>query len=134
MIRLPLGARLFLATAGSALLLAPSSAIARPNDPPPTRLLVTAREFSFALSKWKLAAGPSIIQLYNYGEDPHDLQIQRSGSRRIRSAGEVEPGETGTLEFKLRRKSTYTLWCSIEGHRDLGMLTSLKTRAKRPGR
>lgn len=109
-------------------------ASAKPNDPPPSRLLVTAREYSFALSKWKLDAGQSIIQLYNYGEDPHDLQIQRSGSPRVRSLGEVEPGETGTLEMKLRRKSSYTLWCSIEGHRDLGMLSSLRTRAKRPGR
>jgi len=120
-----------LAAAAAAL---PAIAVAKPNDPPPTRLLVTAREFSFTLSKWKLRAGQSIIQLYNFGEDPHDLAIQRAGSPRVRSLGEVEPGETGTLEMKLRRKSSYTLWCSIEGHRDLGMLSSLRTRAKRPGR
>ncbi len=111
----------------------PAKPVSRVN-PPPSRLLVTAREFSFTLSKPKLDAGQSIIQLYNYGEDPHDLELQRVGGPTVKDLGEVLPGETGQLATKLRRKSTYTLWCSIPGHADLGMVATLKTSAKRPPR
>jgi hypothetical protein len=97
---------------------------------PPARLLVTAREFSFTLSRPKLDAGPAIIQLYDYGEDPHDMQLQRIGSPRIYSMGEVLPGETGTLDLKLRKGARYRMWCSLEGHAALGMLASLRTSRK----
>ena len=118
----------------AALALVPQGAGAESQEPAPSRLLVTAREFGFTLSKPKIAAGPSIIQLYNYGEDPHDLALQRVGGPTVRELGEVLPGETGALRTRLRRKSTYALWCTITGHSDLGMRASLKIAAKRPPR
>ncbi len=118
-----------------AVLAAVPGATASPSsDPTPSRLLVTAREFSLALSRPKVDAGPAIIQLYNYGEDPHDLKLQRVGSNREYALGEVPSGETGRLDLKLRRKSTYRLWCSIPGHAELGMTATLRTAAKRPPR
>ena len=97
---------------------------------PPGRLLVTAQEFSFTLSRPKVEAGPAIIQLYDYGEDPHDMQLQRIGSPRIYSMGEIQPGETGTLDLKLRKGARYRMWCSIEGHAARGMVASLRTSRK----
>jgi hypothetical protein len=97
---------------------------------PPARLLVTAQEFSFTLSRPKVEAGPAIIQLYDYGEDPHDMQLQRIGSPRIYSMGEIQPGETGTLDLKLRKGARYRMWCSIEGHAERGMVASLRTSRK----
>ncbi len=120
------------AAALAAVALQPASSIAKPADRDPSRLLVTAREYGFTLSRPKVDAGASIIQLYNYGEDPHDMKMQRVGGRTISELGEVEPGDTGRLDLKLRRKSTYTLWCSIPGHVELGMTATLKTSAKRP--
>ena len=96
----------------------------------PSRVLVTAREYSLALSRPKVEAGPAIVQLYDYGEDPHDLKLQRQGSSRVFSLGEVAPGETGRLDLKLRRSSRYRLWCSLEGHAALGMTATLKTSRK----
>jgi hypothetical protein len=116
----------------SAVALQPAGAAAKPADPVPSRLLVTAREYGLTLSRPKVDAGPSIVQLYNYGEDPHDLRLQRVGGRTTSELGEVEPGATGRLDLKLRRKSQYTLWCSIPGHAELGMTATLKTSAKRP--
>jgi hypothetical protein len=116
------------------LWLLPAGAVAKPNDPVPSRLLVTAREYGFTLSRPKLDAGPSIIQLHNFGEDPHDLELQRVGGRTVSDLGEVLPGATGSLELRLRRKSRYKLWCSIPGHAELGMKASLRTSAKRPPR
>ena len=98
----------------------------------PSRLLVTAREYSLSLSRPKLKPGRSIVQLYNFGEDPHDLRIRRRGSARVFEIGDVEPGETGSIELKLRRGSRYRLWCAIPTHADLGMVATLRTKARRP--
>lgn len=94
---------------------------------PPSRLLVSAREFSLTLSRKKLAAGQSIVQLYDDGEDPHDLVLQRVGSNRTFEVGDVEPGETAELRLKLRRGSRYRLWCSLPRHAELGMFAALRT-------
>ena len=121
---------------GAALLAAAAlvPAAAPASDPPPSRLLVTAREFSLSLSRPKVAPGAAIVQLYNYGEDPHDLNLRRIGSDRAQGIGDVEPGETGTLELRLRKASRYRLWCAIPTHAGLGMVATLRTKAKLPGR
>lgn len=116
----------------AAVALVPAAAPA--SDPPPSRLLVTAREFSLSLSRPKVAPGAAIVQLYNYGEDPHDLNLRRIGSDRVQGIGDVEPGETGTLELRLRKASRYRLWCAIPTHVGLGMVATLRTKAKLPGR
>lgn len=112
------------AASGSGAGLEPSSAAA---DDAPSRLLVTGREYGLSLSRTKVDAGEAIIQLYDFGEDPHDLVLQRVGSLGLFTTGEVLPGETGELRMKLRKASRYRLWCSIEGHAELGMYASLRT-------
>ncbi|MCB0876053.1 MAG: hypothetical protein KDB46_07640 [Solirubrobacterales bacterium] len=104
------------------------------SDATPSRLLVTAREYSLSLSRPKLRPGPSIVQLYNFGEDPHDLRIRKRGSDRVFEIGDVEPGETGSIGLKLRSSSRYRLWCAIPTHADLGMVATLRTKKKRPPR
>jgi len=86
-------------------------------------------EFSFALSRTRVAPGPAIIQYHNTGEDPHDVLIQRKGSEVILEIGDTDPGDTNTLpETKLKRDSKYILWCSLDGHRDAGMEAALRVR------
>lgn len=118
----------FLAAAALATPVAssPAAAPAQPADSP-SRLLVTAREFDLTLSRVKLEPGPSVVQLYDFGEDPHDLAIQRAGAAKVFTIPEVLPGETGTLQLGLRRSSRYRLWCSLPGHAELGMRASLRT-------
>lgn len=114
---------------------APAVAGAAPAaEPAPARLLVTGREYSLTLSRPKLPAGKAIVQLYNYGEDTHDLNLQRNGSDRVYEIGDVEPGETGAVELRLRRRSSYRLWCAIDPHASLGMVATLQTKAKRSRR
>ncbi|HEU4802445.1 MAG TPA: hypothetical protein VFS73_04645 [Solirubrobacterales bacterium] len=116
-------------------LAAPAAAGAAPAaETAPARLLVTGREYSLTLSRPKLPAGKAIVQLYNYGEDTHDLNLQRNGSDRIYEIGDVEPGQTGAVELRLRRRSSYRLWCAIDPHASLGMVATLQTKAKRPRR
>lgn len=108
----------------------PPDAVAKPKQPPPARLLVTAREFRLTLSRTKLVAGPAVVQLYNFGEDPHDLRLRRVGGSRVFAIGEVEPREMGERTMRLRRGSRYRLWCSLAAHAERGMTASLRTTSR----
>jgi hypothetical protein len=114
--------RLALATLVLALLPATSAA-----KPAPSRLLVESREFNLVLSRGSVRAGDAIVQMANRGEDPHDLRLRRVGGRGGGAVGETLPGEVGEWEGRLRR-GRYRLWCTLEGHRALGMRAVLRVR------
>jgi hypothetical protein len=93
----------------------------------PSRLLVESREFNLVLSRASLRAGDAIVQLANRGEDPHDLRLKRIGGSGGPTIGETLPNEVGEWEGRLRR-GRYRLWCTLEGHRALGMRAVLRVR------
>ena len=91
-----------------------------------------ASERSFALTRTRVAPGPAIIQYTNTGEDPHDVLIQRRGAKKVATLGEIGPGDVSTFPLMwLKRDSTYTLWCSLDGHRESGLEASLKVKRRR---
>jgi plastocyanin len=90
----------------------------------PARMQIVAKEFSFGLSRTHLKAGHAVIQLANFGSDPHDLRLQRVGARHIAGLGQVVPGSRADLSLKLA-PGRYLLWCSIANHRALGMRATL---------
>ena len=104
---------------------APSRAV--PSRVAPARVQVVAKEFSFGLSRVSVKAGPAVIELANFGQDPHDLRVQRKGARHIAGLGVVAPGKRAELSLKLPR-GRYSLWCSIANHRQLGMRATLVVR------
>jgi hypothetical protein len=100
---------------------------AAPAQAAPSRLLVESREFNLVLSRSSVKAGDAIVQLANQGEDPHDLRLKRIGAPGSAAIAETLPGEVGEWEGRLRR-GRYRLWCSLEGHRGLGMRAVLRVR------
>jgi hypothetical protein len=113
--------RIALLVALTFVLAAPAEAAA------PSRLLVESREFNLVLSRGSVKAGDAIVQLVNRGEDPHDLRLRRVGGRGGGTVGETLPGEVGEWSGRLRR-GRYRLWCTLEGHRALGMRAVLRVR------
>ena len=91
---------------------------------PPARVQVVAREYSFSLSRMQVRAGTAVIELANFGQDPHDLRVQRIGARHIAGLGVVSPGKRGELTVRLA-PGRYSFWCSVANHRQLGMHTTL---------
>jgi len=83
-----------------------------------------AREFSFALSRTTIKSGVAIIELANFGEDAHDLRLQRVGGTKIYGWPVAQSGgiEDRTLAL---RPGRYRLWCSLANHRALGMVATL---------
>jgi plastocyanin len=98
----------------------------------PARLLVTATEFRFALSRGTLKAGPAVVQLADRGEDAHDLVLRRLNVRGRehgprRTVAETQPGAVTTRSFTLAA-GRYVLFCSLPGHRRLGMQARVTVR------
>jgi len=98
----------------------------------PNRMLVRATEYDLTLSRSEIGPGPALIQLYNGGEDAHNLQIRRQKGGPVHAVEELEPGETGSVELRLRKGVRYRLWCSLQNHRDLGMEAGLRVKRKPP--
>ena len=96
---------------------------------PPARVQVSAKEFFFALSRHTVVAGPAIVELVNFGEDPHDLRLERLGGGRVWKTPLVYPGAYYDLDAKLI-PGRYRLWCSIGNHRKLGMTAVLTVIAR----
>jgi hypothetical protein len=111
---------LLLLALGAAVL--PVQAAAAPD---PARLQVVAHEFTLALSRQRVPAGPIVIELVNMGMDPHDLRLQRIGGTRVYSTRVTLPGTTSELDIKRLLPGRYRVWCSVADHRMRGMRTTL---------
>ena len=98
----------------------------------PARVQVVSQEFHLSPSRYVLKSGPAIVELYNLGEDDHDLVIQRSGSTRV--VGRIAALHSRSVadrELNLK-PGKYILWCSLADHRQLGMQTRLTVVAPKP--
>jgi plastocyanin len=116
----------FVAAVGAAVVVLAAPA---PAAVAPARVQVSAKEFFFALSRHKVVAGPAIVELVNFGEDPHDLRLERLGGGRVWKTPLVYPGAYHDLDVKLV-PGRYRLWCSVANHRKLGMTAVLTVVAK----
>jgi plastocyanin len=92
--------------------------------PPPARVQVVAREFSFVLSRQSIKAGWATIELRNAGQDAHDLRMRRVGGARVYAWPVTQAGAVVDETLKLL-PGRYLLYCSIADHRALGMSATL---------
>jgi hypothetical protein len=98
---------------------------------PPSHLLVYAQEWSLWPSRTSVPAGTVIVQLWNRGQDSHDLRIRRLDARgqmvgRVLGAVRITPSgqvSQGTWHLKAGR---YEIYCSLPGHLMMGMHTRLR--------
>ena len=96
---------------------------------PPARLQVTAKEFYLALSGRAVKSGPAIVELVNFGEDPHDMRLRRVGGTRIHRIPVVQPGKFRDLSLTLL-PGRYKLWCGLPTHEALGMKAFVTVRQR----
>ncbi len=100
----------------------------------PARLLVYAQEFSLSPSRAVLPPGRVVVELWNRGQDPHDLR-----ARRLNAAGAMVgptqavaltlPGEVRTATWRLA-PGRYQLYCSLPGHMAAGMHVVIDVRGR----
>jgi uncharacterized cupredoxin-like copper-binding protein len=84
-----------------------------------TRVTVTETEYSIDLSTMEFTSGTYTFALHNQGAMPHNLNVSGPGVT-TQTSTTVQPGGTGDLTVTLQ-SGTYEIWCSIDGHKDMGM-------------
>jgi hypothetical protein len=99
-----------------------------PGSPGPQRIQVTQDEWFLNLSRPRLKAGKVTIEVVNFGQDAHDLVIQRKakGAAPIHFAKQENFLHGGMAEKTVTLKAgRYTLWCSLPQHKQRGMVAAL---------
>jgi plastocyanin len=85
---------------------------------------VSESEFKITLPAKKLAPGKITFDVTNAGKIPHDLVVSGPGVTGTAKTPLVNAGKTATLTVTLAAGS-YTLYCSVPGHRAAGMVAKL---------
>jgi hypothetical protein len=99
---------------------------------PAARMLVYAQEWSLWPSRTSLPAGHVIVQLWNRGQDAHDLRVRRLDRHgrmtgRAESLAATQSGVIGAASWRLA-PGRYELYCSMPGHLRQGMHVKLVVR------
>ena len=97
------------------------------SSPAPPRMQVVAREFSVQLSRLRDKPGRAVIELANFGQDAHDLRVQRVGAKHVSGTPIVKSGGRVELTVALR-PGRYRFWCAVADHRARGMTATLVVR------
>jgi uncharacterized cupredoxin-like copper-binding protein len=84
---------------------------------------VTETEYHVTLGRTTVPHGGITFSIANFGQDDHNLKVAR---HRIAYAfsGRIAAGDHTQLTVTLPR-GTYNVFCSIPGHRSMGMLQKL---------
>jgi hypothetical protein len=98
---------------------------------PLTRVQVVALEFHYRLSRVRVPAGPVRIELANFGQDEHDLTLQRVGSLTVYQLPKALPGQRQIINLRLK-PGVYRLSCSLADHAARGMHSQLRVVAPKP--
>jgi plastocyanin len=91
---------------------------------------MSAREYSFGVYRPRVPAGRVRLNIHNYGEDAHDLQVRGPNGYRSPASPEVQPGDTLHVTLRLRTPGRYTLRCTLPGHAARGMVAHLTVRRR----
>ena len=117
---LPLSVILVLTGCGSG---AETSAPA-PTGPPVSELRIGLLEYRLALSADALQPGTVTATITNAGSTGHDVRFRQGG--KVLGASEVlSPGGTQTLSLELAPGVPVELDCTVGGHAEAGMRTTL---------
>jgi uncharacterized cupredoxin-like copper-binding protein len=87
---------------------------------------VAASEFEFDLSGEPEGAGKYAFHLTNEGQTGHDLVVEGPGVKDEKTRV-IDPGQSAELDVDLKA-GQYTLYCSVPGHRDAGMETTIEVK------
>ena len=85
---------------------------------------VSETEFKITLPAQKLTPGKVTFAVRNTGKIEHDLVVSGPGVTGAAKTPLLNPGQTAKLTVTLAAGS-YTLYCSVPGHRAAGMVAKL---------
>ncbi|HYX88663.1 MAG TPA: plastocyanin/azurin family copper-binding protein [Gaiellaceae bacterium] len=84
---------------------------------------VSEVEWKIKLPKTTFAPGTYTFDVSNDGKVPHNLTVQGPGGKN--ATPDLGPGKSGTLKVDLKA-GAYDFYCSVPGHKQLGMDETVK--------
>jgi uncharacterized cupredoxin-like copper-binding protein len=91
----------------------------------PATIRLTAREFLYEPKEVSSPPGDVIFVVKNGGEIEHNFVVEDQAQKRRAVIPIIDPDQT--LEAKATlQPGTYTIYCSLPGHRDAGMVATLR--------
>jgi len=108
-----------LLAAGAFLSLARSGAGA----PPSVGLI--EKEFLFTPKDVVVGTGGIAFVVNNEGAIEHNFVLEAPGGKTVAQIAAIEPGQTASVTATLP-SGIYTIYCSLPGHRDAGMVATLR--------
>jgi manganese oxidase len=93
-----------------------SSGVVSSKSPTVSEATVKLSDFKVKASATTFTAGPIKLRVQNMGPTVHNFKIDGVGETKKLRAGQIEIMDLGSLE-----PGTYTWYCPISGHVDLGM-------------
>lgn len=95
---------------------------------PATSATADLKDFTIDIGGGTITAGkPTKFEVSNTGKTIHSLAIEVAGATL--ETKHLGPGTEGTLEVPALAAGTHKLWCSVPGHREAGMETTLTVAA-----
>ena len=93
---------------------------------PQATFQVQEKEFSITLpaAAKTLKPGTYAFAVHNVGKVAHDLKVTGPGVPATAQTALIQPGNQATLTVTLAA-GTYTLYCTVPGHRAAGMVTTI---------
>lgn len=83
---------------------------------------ISEKEYSLNPSTVTVArAGTYTFEITNDGQTTHGFDIEAGGGGDEAEAGNIEPGESKTVQLALKAGQSYEMYCPIDGHRQEGM-------------
>ena len=80
---------------------------------------VSETEYKLDPSDASVKAGEVTFDVTNDGTTLHNLEVDGPGEEA--KTDDLQPGSSGTVTVDLSKPGTYEMYCTIDGHRDLGM-------------
>jgi len=93
----------------------------------PSRVSIDEYEYAIAAGHPVVAAGSVQLNVSDIGQDDHDLVIARDGVI-VAKIPVLHPGAPATTITVYLAPGTYTLYCALYNHAQMGMTTTLVAR------
>src|ERR1700736_3893105 len=90
-----------------------------------TQLGLIAKEFLFDPKDYTVGSGEIAFVVKNQGTIEHNLVLEVPGGKAVTQIAIIEPGQTRRVTASLPA-GTYIFYCSLPGHRDAGMVATLR--------
>lgn len=83
---------------------------------------ITATDNKFSPSTFTVPPGQKIkVTLTNNGKKKHNIAFVLHNKEIVKLPNDIGPGETGSLEFTSSGPGSYSYYCPVDLHRELGM-------------